>query len=182
MSPSPLAYSFEQPSQSPSKRPLGVFLFGFIFLVFLLSVGAWAGLYFYRVSLQDQVKTSRADIEKFEKGVDVDKMQKLLRIYEVAKSSKSLLDDHVQASEIFRFLESKTHPRLRYKSFSFIGDRRGVKVSGETVDYRTLAEQIIKLEELPEINSVEFGNLNFVNNRLSFNLTLALSKDLLRFK
>lgn len=164
------------------KRSRGAGLSALALVIFLVAAGAWVGLKVYQGQIDGQNTQVKKDTDTLEKSVKENDYRELLRAQEAIRSAKILLDGHRAFSQIFTFLEAQTHPRARFKSFSFDEKDQIVKLSGETVDYRTLAEQIAAFQGLKEVASVSFGDLSLSDNRLHFMLELTMRPDFFKFK
>lgn len=80
-----------------------------------------------------------------------------------------LLRGHRLSSEIFIFLKTYCHPKVRITDLDFKADSLEISLKGETVSFRTLGEQLLVLEQakglkdlkLSEISLTEEGKVNF---------------------
>ena len=145
-------------------------------LGFIISVGGYAGLYFYDVTLSGQVAAKIQDVKKiqsvFSQSLDVTQA-KIFRSR--ADLAKELLSGHVAVSPVFAFLSENTVASIMYDKFSFTHGADGLQLtlSGEAPTYVALAYQSDRLREktkdlvsfsVENITLAQFGNIEFVLN------------------
>jgi Tfp pilus assembly protein PilN len=93
----------------------------------------------------------------------------------------SLLQNHSYTSEIFAFLERVTHPAVQFKDFSFRTEGGALTMNGETQNYTTLGEQIIALEQSPNIRNLAVSNIQLdKSGRILFTIGFEIDQGLMR--
>ena len=99
------------------------------------------------------------------------------------KGVRTLITDHLFASNVFGVIEANTHPQVRFVNFTFSADSLKVDMSGEAASYSVLARQIGIFEREPQIERVEFGGLSSTSDGLvGFKLSLAFKPSLLHLR
>lgn len=99
------------------------------------------------------------------------------------KAARTLIGDHVFASNIFAVIEKNTHPQVRFLNFTFSADSAKLDMSGEAASYRALANQIGLFERDPQIEKTEFGGLSATGEGLvGFKLSLTFKPGLLHLR
>lgn len=157
--------------------------FYFSLLLFLASLAAYGGLALLnRAQGEAREELARAVGEK-EAELRPELVNQIFLLDARLKNLRTLLSGHLFTSNIFRFLEGSTHPRVRFLSFNFLAQSRRIDMSGEAASYATVAEQVALFERHPHVEKVEFGGLSLgSNNLVNFKLTLMLRDAILRLR
>lgn len=157
------------------------------FIVFLASLIAAGGAYFYRES----VKT---DIEEFKRSLAVAKNQfepslitELQILDKRLNAATTILDKHIAVSPIFILLEEVTLPTVRYSDFSYEVDTTtnlvNVTMKGEAKGYNFIALQADLFDDNKFIKNPIFSDfvLDQTGN-IDFNLTFSVDKSLVSYE
>ncbi len=157
------------------------------FIVFLASLIAAGGAYFYRES----VKT---DIEEFKRSLAVAKNQfepslitELQILDKRLNAATTILDKHIAVSPIFVLLEEVTLPTVRYSDFSYEVDTTtnlvNVTMKGEAKGYNFIALQADLFDDNKFIKNPIFSDfvLDQTGN-IDFNLTFSVDKSLVSYE
>ena len=142
-------------------------------LVFVLSVGSYAGLYFYGNLLEEKNKKIAADIISaqsiFSQSPNINKAKVFL---DRAEITRGLLDAHIAVSPVIDFIEQSTVSRVFYEKFSFKrdGNNLTLELTGEAPTYASLAYQADVLREkskeltgfsIDNVVLTKFGTITF---------------------
>ncbi len=120
------------------------------FIVFIMSVGSYAGLYFYGNRLEEENKKITADIINaqsiFSQAPEISKAKAFLSHAEIARG---LLDAHIAVSPVIDFIEQSTVSSVLYEKFLFKldGGVLTLELTGEAPSYASLAYQADVLRE-----------------------------------
>jgi hypothetical protein len=157
------------------------------FIVFLASLIAAGGAYFYRES----VKT---DIEEFKRSLAVAKNQfepslitELQILDKRLNAATTILEKHIAVSPIFVLLEEVTLPTVRYSDFSYEVDTTtnlvNVTMKGEAKGYNFIALQADLFDDNKFIKNPIFSDfvLDQTGN-IDFNLTFSVDKSLVSYE
>jgi hypothetical protein len=157
------------------------------FIVFLVSLFAAGGAYFYRES----VKT---DIEEFKRSLAVAKNQfepslitELQILDKRLNAATAILDKHIAVSPIFVLLEEVTLPTVRYSDFSYevdtVTNLVNVTMKGEAKGYNFIALQADLFGDNKFIKNTIFSDfvLDQTGN-IDFNLTFSVDKSLVSYE
>lgn len=161
------------------RRPRSITGFLAIFS-FVVSIGSYAGLYFYESTLSKEVEKKAAEIasiqSEFLQSPEIDKA----KIFQArADLAKELLDQHIAVSPVFSFLSSNTLGSILYDSFDFKKDNNVwiMSLTGEAPSYASLAYQTDVLKKKNKENGfVDFSISNIALTK-SGTVTFALSVD-----
>jgi len=135
---------------------LGVIISGAALVLILLL---WAGLFFYKNSLNNQIKDlARQQAEVFG-AKDKEIAAKIVDFDKGAALAQALLKNHIYASNLFDKLAAVTLPRVQWRSFDLAAKENKVAMKGLAADYATLARQILALEG-EGFSNVEIGNIS----------------------
>lgn len=161
------------------RRPRSITGFFAIF-AFVVSVGSYAGLYFYEDALSKEVATKAKSI--------TDAQREFLQAPEISKAkvfkaraelARELLDQHIAVSPVFAFLSNSTLGSILYDSFSFKREN-GVGVlslTGEAPSYATLAYQTDVLRKKSKENEFVDFSVSHITLTKSGTVTFDLSVD-----
>lgn len=169
------------------ERPRPRSVMGFLaFFAFIISVGSYAGLYFYRGTLEEKIVTKNAEIIKTQtKFKDAPQVLKAQVFRSRALLAKELLDTHTLVSPVLSFLSDNTLTSVLYNDFAFNQGVDGptVELSGEAPSYASLAYQgdVLrkKTKELSDVSIHGVGLTKF--GTVSFALTLNFAPDYLSY-
>lgn len=89
---------------------------------------------------------------------------------------------HVISSNLFEFLESKTHPRVFFSEISSRPRDSKVILSGLTDSFLSLGQQVLILNEEPSVESLELKNVSLsVGGGIGFSLEILLNVEIFRY-
>src|SRR5689334_14456580 len=108
--------------------------FGIFFLIALLifvaSIAAAGGVFLYQSYLTTTLDGQKQSLVKAQGAYDAPTIQELVRLDKRIKEAQSLLDKHVEISNIFTFLGLYTYEHVAYSNFSIsMSDDGSAKIS-----------------------------------------------------
>lgn len=158
----------------------GSVLFYLVLAAFFIAIAAYGGLLFAN-SAQEKTRSNVVEeLRTKEKELQSDVVTQIFLLEKRLKNVRTLLQGHEFSTNVFVALESDTLPRVRFSEFNLDTAKRKVEISGETVDYATLASQISVFAKNQNIEQVEFGGLSLdKKNLVHFTLTLMLKQEML---
>ncbi|KKW21641.1 MAG: hypothetical protein UY71_C0031G0004 [Parcubacteria group bacterium GW2011_GWB1_52_7] len=181
--------SAQQRSSISINKAVGNGLLIVSIIVCLGSIVLSGGVYAYHKILQKQTADLKAEVEKLEldlrdpQGPNNTNIDQILELDRRLASLRRLLEGHAFSSNALSMLEGNTLSRVRYMSFAFGADSRKIDLSGETISYAALAEQIRTLESVSEVERVDFSGLSLSENGgLKFKLGITFKPTLLRWR
>lgn len=180
-------------------RPRPRSVLGFLAaLLFLVSVGAYIGLYFYGDFLSRNIQKKTGEIGMAQRALNSSPEINKAKVFNArADLARSLLDKHIIVSPILDFLSQNTIESVLYKDFSFKdeGGTLTLSLKGESPNYSSLAYQsdvfrankdllgfLVENIELTKEGNVTFGfNMIFDRSFLSYEKSIkgdsAIIKD-----
>lgn len=198
---------FETPSFIP-KKPLAtrsgsVLSFGGLFmfisvLIFVLSVGGYAGLYLYEKNVKlsiDRLNKMLEDKLK-EQAVTEQDVHNLFNFNNKIKIAKDLLyldrannsgdvTQHTTLIPLLGFLKENTLKTVRFKDFKYSNidnNKIEIRMSGEAKGYPSIAFQAEAFDVIGKLSNVVFTDLNLgPNNLVVFNMTASVDPSLVSY-
>ena len=154
--------------------------------IFIISVGSFAGLYFYNSSLNDQVATKLDQIQNIQKVFgDSPQVDKAKNFRSRAEIIQGLLDGHTIVSPLLDFLSANTLTSIMYNKFSFTKENGifTVELNGEAPTYAALAYQREILKgKATELLSSTISNVSLTSfGTVSFSLSLVFNPSYLSY-
>lgn len=154
-------------------------------LLFVISLIASGGIYFYNQLLTANIATMQESLSTAEGRIEQSFIVELQNLDKRLRNSNQLIAQHVAISPFFRFLEDNTLKSIQYDSFdfSFSEGRPVATITGRARQYRTIAEQSINFGESSLIETHVFSNFTLTQQgQVSFSLKIIPSSDLLFFE
>lgn len=174
-----------QPKQ-PTRRNPSVGIFTMVAtLLFILSIVAGAGIYFYSKLLATNIDAMKETLVAAEDRIEQGFIVELQDLDKRLRNANQLLSQHIALSPFFRLLEEDTLKSIQYDSFafSFQEGRPVATITGQAREYRTIAEQSINFGENPLIQTHVFSNFALTqDSNVSFNLKVVPDDDLYFFE
>jgi hypothetical protein len=161
----------------------GMGIFTTLALVFLILMGmAYGGVYLYRTSIESSLDGLTRNLAKIEEELDSDIIQEIVRVDKGLAVAQNLLSQHVYSSRLFTFFEDNTLATVQYSDFSYVFGSRSVTLSAVADSYVSLDEQIRILRNSPLVRSVQFSNIDMMDDGLiGFSLILVFNENIFRF-
>jgi len=167
------------------KRTMGLF-FGLSFLIFLVSVGASAGVYFYKAYMEKKVESMSVSLERAKAAFEPSLIIELKRLNARISASEQILSKHVAFSEFFEVLEQSTLKTVRFSNFEYLmesDDMISITAQGEAEGYSSIALQSDEFGDNPYIQNPIFSNLGLTQSgNVTFSLLMNLNPSFLSYK
>lgn len=139
------------------------------------------GLFAYRWTLEIQRERWVRDVRTEAKALETPLTAELINLSGSITSVRETLAQHLFMTNVFRFLQGATHPRVQFSNLHVAPESLMMELAGVAASYRTVAEQVSILESQREVRSVDFGGLSFGPRGLvNFRLSIAVTPTLLR--
>ncbi len=181
--------SAQQRSSISINKAVGNGLLAVSIIVSLGSIAISGGVYVYHKFLQNQTEALKDEVNKLEQslrdpqGPNNTNIDQILALDRRLASLRQLLEGHAFSSNAFSVLEGNTLSRVRYMTLAFSADSGKLDLSGETISYAALAEQIRMLESVSEVERVDFSGLSLSETEaLKFKLGITFKPTLLRWR
>ncbi len=167
------------------QRPRSVLglLAGFLFLA---SVGAYTGLYFYEDILLRDIQKKTAEIDEIQREISSSPEIGQAKVFNTrADLARALLSKHIIVSPIFDFLSKNTLGSIFYGDFSF-RDEKGVltlTLGGESPSYASLAYQADVFRASNDLVSFSVENIELTKSgSVSFDFKMVFNPKFLSYE
>lgn len=169
--------TFEKPVSSRIK--LFVKISSFLIAVLVIITG-W---FYYRLNFQlnPEINSTKQQIEALNADERVSQAQQFVILQSQLKSLRTILENHIYGSNFLVFLESITHPRVKFKNIDVNLVTRELGLSSEAASFNVVAEQLKILENNPLIDNFSASSFKTgQTSEVSFNLTIQFNSEALR--
>ncbi len=163
---------------SPGRRSSGAgFLFLISFIIFMASISAAAGVFFYNQIIDQDIKKGNEELSDNKNIFDPKLVQEYSRLNDRINASYEILKKHVAISNLFNILSDVTLKNVRFNNFTYLnagGDKISLTMSGQTLSYEMVALQARALTDptmkyrnafkspiLGDLNVDSLGNVSF---------------------
>ncbi len=167
----------EQLGREPPKTPgwSGQLLI-FSSTVFIICLFIYLGLVFgYQSYLRDEVQKLQDQIQTFSQKIPEGEQAKLINFYSQIANLRSLISNHTISSRAFAWIEKNTQANSYISRFGLdtAGSKLTIGIKSKTMP--DALQQIAIFENLPEIKSVDIGNISFSENWWQLEATIGLA-------
>ena len=146
----------------------------------LLGVGtlASAGVFGYELYLKSARDAKAAELTAAQRAVDIDTVEGFIRLRDRLSATESILNQHVELSEFFDVLESRTLQTVRFSNLliSVNGDRSAeIEMEGVARSFNALAAQSASIAAEKRIKRAIFSGITVNDNgTVGFSLSATL--------
>ncbi len=158
------------------------------FIILLITVLAFGGLFFYKKYVEKQIKTTTASLASVRSNFDKDAIANLEVFDKRINAAGKILDGHIVFSPMFDLIGSITIPSIQYTKFTQQSTENkifSVKMSGLALNYKSIAIQsdIFNTEKGRYFKNVVFSNLaKEKDGRVKFDVEFIVDPSLLSYK
>ncbi len=165
-------------SRVPTKTPgISSQLLMLSSLIFFLSLASYLGLDFgYKPYLNNQIESLNQDIDSFAKQIPPAEQVEIVNFYSQLANLKILLTNHVFASTFFDWFEKNTQINVYYQNLRFDLVKGDITLSGIGKSIEDISEQLLVLNELPEVKKIILSNVNVTPEKF-WQFTLKITID-----
>ncbi len=147
----------------------------------LLGVGtlACAGVFGYELYLKGARDAKQEELAAAQRAVDIDTVEGFIRLRDRLAATESILNQHVELSEFFGVLESRTLQTVRFSNLqiSVNGDRSAeVEMEGVARSFNALAAQSASIAAEKRIKRAIFSDIT-VNDNGTVGFALSATLD-----
>jgi len=137
-------------------------------LLFIATLGAWGGLYFYKNVLNNDILKLKQDIADTREAFEPQTINELISFSNSIKSTNQLLQNHVSVSTLFDSLQSITIRPIQFVEFSYseIGGQVLVDIVMRGISYAAFAQQSEIFKNQNFIISPKFSNFTLTDTGL----------------
>jgi len=164
------------PAAAAPRRPASLVNF-VATVIFIASLVAATGVYFYKVTLERQVALMGKQLEIARGAFEPALIAEMKRLDKRLQAASEVLKNHVGLSPLFSELEQNTLKQVQFTEFNYnLKDNKiQVKMTGKARDYRTIALESDLLATNKYFKNILFSNMTLdeagrVNFELNFNI------------
>ena len=181
---------YELSSHPELEVPKKLFTVGVTAFVALLLVAvAYLGITWYQLRIAREIRNLEQEIVELNDAIKNFEQQRraALSLQDRLRLVRELLNNHIYWTKFFAMLEKYTLPEVYFTSFAMSGTE-DLTLSAETDGYRSVARQLVVLQQAPDfvekvdINSAA-ANYSFETGELrsvAFTISLKLQPDVFR--
>jgi len=165
-------------SKLTSKTNLWMILtVGFLLLVVLI----YLGLTGYKSSLTEEKENLEERLVELTNQRDLEMEVNFMELKTDIEDLRKVLENRLYSSKIFEMLEEITLPQVQFTSLEADLSQAKLNLKTETVDYPTLAKQVVVFEQDSRIEKVDLSDVNLeTSGRIGSDLRIELNPDFLR--
>jgi len=171
-----------RPKSKPSKIISIVLYVSLVFLI--LAAGAYLQLKSVEKKRSQELESLKETLVQKETSGELGQLQSRLTVYkEKIDKISFLLDSYQIGTDFFKFLEKYTHPKVKLSDVSVAILDSEVSLSGQTVSFTTLIQQLYILENNPQVQNLKLSNFAATKEKKSvnFSINFSLSPNLFKF-
>jgi len=150
-------------------------------LIFLsLIILSYFGLWGYKNSLAEETRNLEERFEELAGQRNLELEANFIELKTSIENFKKFLGNRLYSSNLFEMLEELTLPQVQFIDLNVDLSQAVLELKAETVDYQTLAKQVVAFEEDKRIKKVEFSEVNLEpSGRVNSDLEIELNPDFL---
>ncbi len=105
--------------------------------------------------------------------------EELIPLRDKIEDFELILNSRRPSLKFFEFLESHTHPKVRWKEFSLDLDELSMELSGETENFTTLEQQFLILKEEKLVEKIKLFDISTgEEGKVYFSLKFSFSPEI----
>ena len=176
---------------SAGRRSSGAgFLFLISFILFMASLCAAVGVFFYNQILDQKIKSGNDELSQNQNIFNPSVVQDYSRLNDRINASYEILKKHVAVSNLFNILSAVTLKNVRFSNFTYANagsDKISLTMNGQTRSYEMVALQARALTDPTmkyrnAFKSPILGDLNVDSlGNVSFNLSSAIDPSVVSY-
>lgn len=165
-------------------------LFLISFIIFMASLCAAVGVFFYNQILDQKIKTGNDELSKNQNIFNPSVVQEYSRLNDRINASYEILKKHTAVSNLFNIISAVTLKNVRFNNFTYSntgGDKISLAMNGQTRSYESVALQARALTDPTmkyrnAFKSPILGDLNVDSlGNVSFNLASAIDPSVVSY-
>lgn len=166
------------------------FLFLIAFIIFMASLCAAVGVFFYNQILDQKIKTGNEELSQNQNIFNPNVVQEYSRLNDRINASYEILKKHVAVSNLFSIISAVTLKNVRFSNFTYSNagsDKISLNMNGQTRSYELVALQARALTDPTmkyrnAFKSPILGDLNVDSlGNVSFNLSSAVDPSVVSY-
>ncbi len=168
----------------------GGLLFLIAFIIFMASICAAAGVFFYSQILDQKIKSGNDELNQNQNIFNPSVVQEYSRLNDRINASYEILKKHISVSNLFNIISAVTLKNVRFSNFTYSNsgsDKISLNMNGQTQSYEMVALQARALTDPTmkyrnAFKSPILGDLNVDSlGTVSFNLSSAIDPTVISY-
>jgi hypothetical protein len=144
---------------------------GLLIIVVLICFGLWG----YKISLNKDKEVLAKKFEELQSQRNLDLEARFISLKKGIENFKIIFQDRVHPLNLFRMLEELTLPQVQFTNFDVDFSQFRLGLETKTVNYNSLAKQMVIFEQDSRIQKVDLSRLSLDSTGgVSFHLDLKL--------
>lgn len=153
------------------KKKRSFFDRGFVFSVVLLVIilGVWGGIRYFLFTLNRDITALESQITDSKNELEGEQVDRVLNFDIRKKGIETNMGTNIDVAKHFQDLEAVVIPSVRLTQYALNQNTGAIVISGETSDYKYLAQQLISFKKQAEysnirvdrITTTESGDISF---------------------
>ncbi|OHB18662.1 MAG: hypothetical protein A2749_01200 [Parcubacteria group bacterium RIFCSPHIGHO2_01_FULL_45_26] len=169
---------------TPRKSGLG-FLTFLSFALLLVSLIGWGAVFAYKSLVNKDVSALEGYLVKAKESFDPSLLKVFENLDRRIKGTETLLGEHTVLSPFFDLLGPLTLKSVRFDSFSLVNNESviAVKMSGQALDFPSIALQALEFNKDKRIVNTIFSNLDVEDDEgtVSFDVSLNILPEMISY-
>lgn len=158
------------------RKPWLDWVFYFCLFLLIISVLSYFVLEYSLKSAEEELKNLKSEISEQRGEKNSQLKEKLLLNQKKIDDFSEILKEHKLTSQVFTLIENSTHPKISFVDFDFNSANSGLMFSGQTSNFKTLAEQLLILQREENIENIEISNISLTDEgNIDFSLDITLN-------
>ena len=145
-------------------------------VIVILCFGLWG----YKMHLSDKINGTIVEINNLQDKRDFELEADFANLKEKIEDFKKISEVHVYPSNIFKILEELTIPQIKFVGFEADLLEAELTLKVESIDYNTLAKQIVVFEDDSRIEEVNLSGVKLSDSgKVNSDLNMKINLDFL---
>lgn len=151
----------------------GVFSTGSLILM-LISIGAYVGLFLYKIEIQNNLNIVIESIDKLQIGDISSDVGQLSRMEGHLNVLKKLRTEHTDSQNLLSAVSDSVHQNIYYQNAEFDVKKNTISLKGVAVNPASLAKQVTSYRQHKAVENYEISNVGFVGEGVGFSAFLKI--------
>lgn len=156
-------------------RTFLIFAWTFLFLVLVFF-----GIEIYKTIQSNRLEIIKKEIVKIDIEKDIELERKIKSDVNKIDKIKPLLDSHIEAVNVFDFLEKNTYSEIKFSNFDFRAKEGAITMTGIAPSASVLILQLLILKQSKDLDNVELSGISITKEGINFQLNMKIRSELLK--
>lgn len=155
------------------------------FLIFILSVFLWGGVYMYGKFTENRIENNKESLRKDKESYESSLISEITGLSEKIKAAEVLIGKHAAFSGVLDFLQANTLKSVTFKNLLYNVSESGkpnISMNGTAKDYTELAVQANIFERSGGAEEVLFSGLKLNDaGQVNFDVKITLNPSVVSY-